>query len=67
MTRAEHFRATVVDADLSARRARFEALLAKERRRIAEAQQARADAEIVAAREARIVAQRAIAGARETV
>lgn len=67
MTRAEHFRATVVDADLKGRRERFEALLAKERRRIAEAQQARADAAIVDAREARIVAQRAITGAREAV
>jgi hypothetical protein len=66
MTRAEHFRATVVDAELRDRRARFEALLAKERRRITEARQARADAEIVDAREARIVAQRAIATARET-
>lgn len=66
MTRTEHFRATVVDADLRDRRARFEALLAKERRLRAEAQQARADAAIVNAREARIVAQRAIAAARES-
>jgi len=51
MTRGEHFRATVVDADLTERRARFEARLLAERQRME-------DARIVAAREARVEAAR---------
>jgi hypothetical protein len=59
--------ATLLDAELVAIRARHAAQLAAEHQRIAGVRQRAEDARIVAAREARIAAQRAVAQAREAV
>ena len=67
VTRRDQFRATVLDAELRAIRERHEAELAAERARIAAALQRDMDKLIVAQREARIAAQRAVAHAREEV
>jgi hypothetical protein len=66
-TRRDEFIATVLDADLLAVRARHEARLGGERARIAAERQRVRDAAIVAQREARISAWRAVAQAREAV
>ena len=67
MSRSSEFQATILDADLRARRERHEARLRSERHRIAGERQRVIDAAIVAQREARIAAQRAVAQAREAV
>jgi hypothetical protein len=59
--------ATILDAELLAIRARHAAQLAAEHRRIAVVRQRAEDARIVAQREARISAQRAVTQAREAV
>jgi hypothetical protein len=59
--------ATILDGELLAIRARHAAQLAAEHRRIAGVRQRAKDAIIVAQREARIAAQRAVAQAREAV
>lgn len=67
MTRRDEFVTTILDADLLAIRARYEARLGGERARIVEARQRVSDAAIVARREARVAAWRAVAQAREAV
>ena len=58
---------TIFDAELLAIRARHAAQLAAEHQRMAVVRQRAEDARIVAAREARIAAQRAVTQAREAV
>jgi hypothetical protein len=66
-TRRDEFIATVLDADLQARRERHEARLRGEHGRMAQERARVLDAAIVAQREARISAWRAVAQAREAV
>ena len=66
-TRRDQFRSTILDAELLSLRARHEARLRAERDRIAGERQRVRDALIVAQREARVGAWRAVAQAREAV
>lgn len=66
-TRRDEFISTILDADLRARRERHEARLRDEHGRIAAERERVRDAAIVAQREARISAWRAVAQAREAV
>jgi hypothetical protein len=66
-SRSEQFRSTILDAELLALRARHEARLLAERDRIASERQRVRDAAIVQQREARVIAWRAVAQARESV
>jgi hypothetical protein len=66
-TRRDEFIATILDADLRARRERHEARLGGERARMAQERARVRDAAIVAQREARIATWRAVAQAREAV
>ncbi len=67
VTRRDEFVATVLDGQLRAIRARYEARLGGERARIAAGRQRSQGAVIVAQREARVAVSRAVAQAREAV